>query len=165
MAVPFFGLIMLVLQTGLYHFSLQSLDFAVRTAGRTVMTGQVTVAASSAQSFKVAYVCPEVFWSIACDKLVINSYVLGKSSDSKASSGIYAYVDAKARTLNAPATTPTQQKFCLGQPGDYVYLDVAYPYPNFIGRLLSSKGEATWQMRSSTVVFNEPGAKNAAASC
>lgn len=162
---PFFGFVLLILTVGVFHFSVQSLDFAVRQAGRQIMTAQVASAASSASTFKAAYICPKVFWSITCDKLVVNSYKVGKTSDPKASSGIYAFIDATSRSVNAPATTPTQQQFCLGGPGDYIYLDVAYPYPNYLKRLLSSVAPDTFLMRSSTMVFNEPGKKNAGPTC
>lgn len=162
---PFFGFVLLILTVGMFHFSVQSLDFAVKQAGRQIMTAQVTSAASSASTFKAAYICPKVFWSISCDKLVVNSYKVGKSSDPKASSGIYAFIDATSRTVNAPAILPAQQQFCLGGPGDYIYLDVAYPYPNYLKRLLSSVAPDTFLMRSSTMVFNEPGKKNAGSKC
>ncbi len=161
-AVPFFGLLLMILQVGLYHFSLQSLDFAVRQAGRTVMTGKVSPTAVSANTFKTTYICPKVFWGITCNNLVVNSYVIGKTSDAKAATGVYAYIDDKTRTISQ---APTQSTFCLGAPGDYVYLDVGYPYPNFMKRLLSTEASDSWLMRSSTVVFNEPNAKNSGASC
>ena len=163
--VPFFGLLLLILQVGLFHFSLQSLDFAVRQAGRMIMTGQVATGSSSAATFKTTYVCPNVFWGMSCDKLVINSYIVGKTSDAATGAGVYSYIDAKAKALLAPQTNPTQQKFCLGAPGDYVYLDVAYPYPNYVRKLLGADSPETWVMRSSTVVYNEPNKKNAGASC
>lgn len=163
-ATPFFGLILLILQVGLFHFSVQSLDYATRQAGRIVMTNQVPGSISSASSFKTKYICPQVFWAISCDKLVVNSFKVGKSSDASASSGVYTYIDSSSRQLKSPVSDPTQQSFCLGGPGDYIYLDVAYPYPNFVAKLLSSVAPATFLMRSSTVVYNEP-KKNAASSC
>jgi Flp pilus assembly protein TadG len=162
---PFFGFVLLILTVGVFHFSVQSLDFAVKQAGRQIMTAQVAATASSASTFKSTYICPKLFWSIACDKLVVNSYKVGKSSDPKASTGIYEFIDATSRTLHAPATVPAQQRFCLGGPGDYIYLDVAYPYPNYLKRLLSSIAPDTFLMRSSTMVFNEPGKKNAGSTC
>lgn len=164
-ATPFFGFILLILQVGLYHFSMQSLDFAVRQAGRVVMTGQVAASAVTAGAFKSTYICPKVFVTIVCDKLVLNSFRVGKVSDPKASSGVYAHIDATARRLKDPATDPTQQSFCLGGPGDYIYIDAAYPYPNFVRRLLDTKAETSWMLRSSTVIFNEPNIKSKGAAC
>jgi Flp pilus assembly protein TadG len=164
-ATPFFGIVLLILQIGLYHFSLQSFDFAVRQAGRVVMTGRVDPAALTASTFKTTYICPKVFFTIACDKVVLNSFKVGKVSDSKTSSGVYAHIDAVQRRLRDPATTPATQSFCLGGPGDYVYIDAAYPFPNFVKKLLSADAGQTWLLRSSTVIFNEPKINNGSATC
>lgn len=161
--VPFFGFVLLILQVGLYHFSLQSLDFAVRQAGRTVMTGRVSSSVASASDFKTSYVCPNVFFTIDCGKLILNSFRVGKSSDSSASTGVYAYLNATTKQLNAPVTNPATQSFCLGGPGDYIYIDAAYPYPNFMKRLLSPTASDTWLLRSSTMIYNEPNAKGGSA--
>lgn len=163
--VPFFGFVLLILQVGLFHFGLQSLDFAVRQAGRTVMTGQVASTAISAATFKTTYICPKVFFVMDCSKLVVNSFRLGKSSDASAATGVYAYINSTARQLNDPISDPAKQSFCLGGPGDYIYLDASYPYPNYVRRLLSATAGQSWMLRSSTVVYNEPKAKNPGASC
>lgn len=162
--VPFFGFILLILQVGLFHFSLQSLDFAVRQAGRAVMTGQATSTAS-AEAFKAANICPKVFFTMDCGKLVLNSFKVGKTSDAAVSTGVYAYINATSRQLNDPVTDPKNQKFCLGGPGDYILIDAAYPYPNFVRRLLSSAHGPTWMMRSTTMVYNEPSAKASGGAC
>lgn len=163
-AVPFFGFILLILQVGLFYFSLQSLDFAVRQGGRAVMTGQAPTTLTAA-TFKTNYVCPKVFFTIGCGKVVLNSFRVGKSSDAAASTGVYAFINSTARQLNDPVTDPKSQSFCLGGPGDYVYIDAAYPYPNFVRRLLSSQHGDTWMMRSTTMIFNEPKAKGSGGSC
>lgn len=155
-AVPFFGLILLILQVGLYHFSIQSLDYATRLAGRQVMTGQVPTTITSASGFKTALICPKVFWTISCGDVVVNAYRVGTTSNAADSSGIYAFVNSAAKSLNAPQTDAAKQSFCLGGPGDYVFIDVAYPYPNFVGRLLSAGASSTVQLRSTTFIFNEP---------
>jgi Flp pilus assembly protein TadG len=155
-AVPFFGFMLLIIQVGLYHFSLQSLDFATRTAGRKIMTGQVSTAITSAGAFKTQLLCPNVLWGLSCEKLIVNAYRVTKSSDAGTSSGVYAFINAQQKAMNAPQEDPKQQSFCLGAPGDYIFLDVAYPYPNFLGALLKADADATTLMRSTTFVFNEP---------
>ena len=153
---PFLGLLLLVIQVGAYFFSLQSLDNAVRSAGRDITTGQVSTAITTASAFKTNLLCPRVFWGIDCTKLVINAYKVGKTSKAADSSGVYAFINTATKSLKPPQTDPTKQSFCLGGPGDYIFLDVSYPYPNYVGRLLSVIAGPTMAMRATTFTFNEP---------
>lgn len=155
LAAPFFGFLLFIMQVGLFHFSQQSLDFATRKAARQIMTGSLPAAARSLSGFKTTLICPNMLWKGSCDALIVNAYKVAKTSDSAAGTGIYQFVNAKTKTLVGPATDPTQMSFCLGGPGDYIFLDIAYPFPDFTGGLFSAGG-SMFQLRSTSFIYNEP---------
>lgn len=154
-AAPFFGFVLFIMQIGLFYFSQQSLDFATRKASRLIMTNSLPAAAKTLNGFKTTQLCPNLLWKMTCDSLVVNAYKVAKTSDATAGTGIYAFVDAQSKKLKDPVSDPTQTTFCLGGPGDYIYLDVAYVFPDFTGGLFPAAGRM-FRLRSSSFVYNEP---------
>lgn len=156
LAIPFFGLLMMIIQVGLLHFGVQSLDYATREAGRRIMTGQVPTTITSANQFRDQLICPRMFFAIDCMKVVITATRVSKASDAQKMTGIYAFVDPGTKTIKPPETDPAKASFCLGGQGDYILLDVSAPITNFVGRLLGAYVGPTYDMRSMSFVFNEP---------
>lgn len=154
-AVPFFGFVLFVIQIGMYHFSQQSLDSATRRAARQIMTGTVPAGAKTLSGFKTTLLCPNVLWKISCSDIVVNAYRVAKTSNAANGTGVYQFVNAQTKTLAGPVSDPKQNTFCLGGPGDYVFLDVAYAYPDFTGGLLGLT-TGSFLLRSSTFIYNEP---------
>lgn len=155
LAVPFFGFVLFILQIGLFHFSQQSLDHAVRLAARQIMTGGVPSTAKTAAGFRDQLICPKLLWNASCEKVFVNAYKVAKTSSSKDGTGIYQFVNEATKTLAGPNMDASTAAFCLGGAGDYVFLDVAFDFPDFTFGLL---GEATdrFRLRSSTFIYNEP---------
>lgn len=125
--VPFLGFVFLIFQVALYHYSVQSLDLAVRKAGRAIMTGSVATSVTTVAAFKANHLCPSLatFVAIPCAELTVNAYRVGSVSNAADKSGIYAFIDAQTKSLKAPQSDPAKQSFCLGGPGDFIYLDVS----------------------------------------
>lgn len=145
----------MVFQVALYHFSTQSLDYATRLAARLVMTGDLPSDAHDLPAFKRDVLCPNLLDNLSCDDIIVNAYKLSPESDPDLDTGIYQFVDAKEKSL--AAVNRGQAAFCVGGPGDYVFLDVAYAMPSFVGNLLGA-GEGDpplYLMRSTTLVRSE----------
>ena len=121
-AVPFFGLLLAVLQTGLYFFASEALDVAVQDAARNIYTGTAqTAGVATAAAFSSKYLCPTTGGRklpsyIDCTQLIID--VRSASS--------FAATDTTSDIYNA--TT----QFCPGAPGDIVVVRVIYPLPVLI---------------------------------
>lgn len=155
-AAPFFAIVFMTFQVALYHFGVQSLDHSTRLAARLVMTGELPASARGLQTFKNQIICPNLMANLACDKIIVNAYKVSPESDADLDTGIYRFVDDKARTLFP--VDMAQGSFCIGGPGDFVLLDVAYKMPSFVGDLLGMDGgkPPMYLMRSTTLIRNEP---------
>ncbi|WP_132252434.1 TadE/TadG family type IV pilus assembly protein [Methylobacterium segetis] len=158
-AVPFLGFVFVIFQVALYHFALQSLDSATRTAARLVMTGNVQAKSISASQFRTQLLCPALRVPIDCSKITVSISKIAKVSSAQSGSGIYAFIDQTLPALRPVNLDPNKSVYCLGGPGDYLFIDVAYSFLSF-GRFVQayfgeSLGEALI-LRSTTFVYNEP---------
>lgn len=152
---PFVAIVVLVFQVALYHFGTQSLDYATRLAARRVMTGDLSAAAHELEGFKREILCPNLLGTLSCNDIIVNAYTLSPASDPDLDTGIYQFIDARTKSLAAVNRGPAS--FCLGGPGDYVFLDVAYDMPALIGNLLKTSDGTPpiYLMRSTTLVRSE----------
>ena len=146
---------LLVFQVALIHFGRQTLDFAANDASRAVLTGTLTSGDRILKNFRDKRVCPLLLMNFDCSKVVINAYtVTPQNSDPAKNTGIYKFVDVVELTLRR---APAQTSFCLGGPGDYVFLDISYDFPNFLGSLLTMVGvpPSVFNLRATTFFRTE----------
>ena len=154
-AVPFFGLLMAIFQSGLYFLTSEALDAAVQNAARRLYTGQAQGNnISSAATFVSNYVCPTSGGTglsslIDCSKLIVDVRTAPTS-------GSFANIDTKADFYQAGSTP----MFCPGGPNDIVIVRVIYPL-SVIVPVLVSAGSGVGLVTAGTVnnVANNPGTK------
>ncbi|MBC8129044.1 MAG: pilus assembly protein [Rhizobiaceae bacterium] len=153
-SLPFIAIVFMIFQVALYHFGLQSLDLASSAASRQIMIGKLPASAYNLGEFKRTQICPRLLMNFDCDAVIVNAYKANGPSDPAANTGIYAFINATSKTLRA---LPAQSTFCVGGPGDHVFLDVAYEFPNFMGSMLMAAGAdpRRFMMRSTTFFRNE----------
>ena len=151
---PFMMVVTLLFQVGLYYFGVQSLERVSALASRHVMTGSLAPGSYALTAFRDREICPGLLLALDCDKVVVNAYKVTPSSSVTDGTGIYRFVDATAMVLRS---TPTQSSFCVGGPGDYVFLDIAYEFPSVLGSLISIGGLApkSFMLRSTSFFRNE----------
>ena len=150
-AVPFFGLLMVIFQSGLFFFTSEALDAAVQDAARKLYTGQAQgIGVNSAAAFVNSYVCPAkggtgLFSLVDCTKLIVDVRTAPVS-------GSFANINTNADFYQAGSTP----MFCPGGPNDIVIVRVIYPLPVIIP-VITGAGVVT----AGTVndVANNPGRK------
>jgi Flp pilus assembly protein TadG len=151
LAIPFVLLILFVFQIGLYHFGLQSLDYATRFAARKIMLGEVPDGSRSIAAFKTTQLCPNFVMSFACDAVTLSVSRMPAGTGEGPGSSLSGFIDTSAMRLRQPSQT-----FCIGGPGDYIFIDVSYDFPNFLGSLLPAGSRTSYQLRSTNFFRNEP---------
>lgn len=161
--LPFLAFILLVFQVALIHFGRQTLDYATSDAARAVLTGRLSSSEQTMAVFRKNRICPNLLLNFDCDKVIVNAYkVTPQSSDPAKNTGIYQFIDAAGLALRR---APAQDSFCLGGPGDYVFLDVSYDFPNFLGSILTAVGvpPSAFNLRATTFFRSEQFVGSAAA--
>jgi len=148
LAAPFVALTFAILQTALLFFAGQSLETAVATASRLIMTGQAQTQGWSAAQFK-QQVCNAITGIFNCQ------------------SGVYVDVETyssfAAVNLGMPVNNGTFNSANLGYnpggPGSIVVVRLYYQYPvyvNLLGFNLSNLNGG-YNLLAATAVFkNEP---------
>ncbi|MGC1464291.1 MAG: TadE/TadG family type IV pilus assembly protein [Pseudolabrys sp.] len=130
-ALPFFALLFAIIQTALVFLANQTLEAAVSSAGRLIMTGQAQIANYNQQDFKNA-VCKQVVAMFDC------------------AGGVSVSVQ-KYASFAATSTTPpvqngqlnTTMPYDAGGPGDIVVVQLYYLWPitvSLLGDNLSNMG-------------------------
>ena len=159
-AVPFLGFIFAIIQVGLYFFSQQSLDYATRLAARQVMTGNVQAKSLTADQLRSSIICPALSINISCNNITVAINVVPKVSNSTSGTGIYAYINKAVPSLKAPNLDINKGVFCTGNPGDYIYIDVAYNFSGFLDLMPIIAGPLISRdimiLRSTAFIANEP---------
>lgn len=154
MVVPFLMLILGIFQIALYYFGVQSLDHATRLAAREIMLGRVATGSQSKNAFKTNLLCPKFLLGFDCGGVVVNATKIAASASQGPGTSLTQFVNTSALTLR-PVSTGS---FCIGGPGDYIFLDVSYAFPNFLGSLFAGTGFTTdaFKIRSTSFFRNEP---------
>lgn len=152
-SVPFLGLLLAIMETGLVFFSNENLEASVQDAARNIMTGQVQMAnVSTSSQFVSTYMCPAtgkriLSTFIDCSKLIVDV----RSATS------FSTADLSRTFYQNPAT----QQFCPGTNGTIMVVRVAYPMPEYLP-LLGWINQGLTQINAGLVndVPNNPGWKH-----
>lgn len=135
-SVPFFGLLLAILETGFVAWANEGLQTAVADAGRNLMTGVAqTSSITTADQFRTTYICPangpRILPSfIDCSKLIIDV----RSYPVPASYSVFATLD----TANDFYATNATRLFCPGNAGAITIVRVAYPMPVYLPILIAA---------------------------
>jgi Flp pilus assembly protein TadG len=148
-AMPFFGLMFAILETGLIFFAGQTLETAAADSARLIMTGQAQTQGFSQTQFRDA-VCARIYALFDCNN---GLQIDVKSYSSFASVDVSKPIDG---TGNLQTGTFGYQP---GNPGDIVVVRLMYPWPVFVPQLGLNLADMAGNKRllMSTVTFrNEP---------
>ena len=156
-ALPLIFMIFAIFEVGLLLKCRNDLDLVTQGAVRKVMVGSVQsqYQTLTADQFKYAYICPNLPAIFSCDKLVVNATMFDEST--AAGAGFYTFVSGNPLAVKV---TTTEQTFCMGNGGNYIYLQVAYPAAKLgtginLAALLSGS-QLSGYLVSSAAFRNEP---------
>lgn len=121
-AMPFFGMLFAIMQTGLVMFANQTLQTMTSNASRKIMTGQIKTA-SGLDAFKDA-LCDGIDIMFNCDNVVVQV----KSFDSFATADPSDFYDNACFTLDS-GDDPETGCWDPGGPRSVVLVRVAYEWP------------------------------------
>ncbi|WP_336485859.1 TadE/TadG family type IV pilus assembly protein [Methylobacterium nigriterrae] len=158
-SVPFLGFVLAIFQVALYHFAAQSLDDATRTASRSIMTGGVQAQALTVDQFRANLLCPALKMPLDCARVGVSISKVGKRGSAQNAPDIDPYIDASVPALKPANLDPNQRVYCLGGPGDFLFVDVTYSFLNVGGFIQSITGAVAGNavtLRSTNLVANEP---------
>ena len=152
LALPFFGLILGIVQLGIIFLANQSLDAAVDTAAREIRTGQIRSDETGIGAFRTS-VCDNVAIVIGCEDILeisVQSFVTIEDTTTTT-----LFVD------NIPIITNNYE---TGNGGDVVVISAAVSIP-VIGGVLFGVGNGSGRSRltASLVFTNENFAELASA--
>jgi Flp pilus assembly protein TadG len=154
-AAPFLALIIALVQTFLLFFAQSILESAVRTSGRTILTGQVQTADASltqaqAQNAFHQTVCNAAAVIFTCNGLLVDVRVANQWSSADTGMLTPTYdVNGNANNM----------QFAPGTAGDIVVVRVMYFWPVFGGPLgfnLANQANGTRLIMASAAFQNEP---------
>jgi Flp pilus assembly protein TadG len=147
-AAPFLALLFAIMETAFVFFAGQSLEYAVATTGRLIMTGQADAASYDKTAFKNA-VCSNVVALFDCtNKLYVN--VQNYSSFGSAST-TPPYQNGQLDT--------SKMVYQPGQPGDVVVVSFYYQWPIYVSLFsnnLSNQNGGNRLLIATSVFRNEP---------
>ena len=154
--VPFLGFVFAILHVALYHFALQSLDAATRTASRQVMTGAVQSQGLTADQFRTTLLCPALRIPLSCANIVVS---ITKVSSAPAAPNIAPFIRSSIPALVPVNLDSSKSTYCLGVSGDYLFIDVSYSFINigaFIQSVFGDVVKNSVVLRSTNFIYNEP---------
>jgi Flp pilus assembly protein TadG len=147
-AAPFLGLVFAIIETALVFFAGQSLEAAVASSSRLIMTGQAQNAGYSQSTFKNA-VCANITALFDCqNKLYVNVQTF---SSFGASSTAPPYTNGQFDS--------TQMQYHPGSPGSVVVVQLFYQWPIYVSLLSNNLSNQSGNNRLlvATAAFkNEP---------
>lgn len=147
-SVPFFGLLIAILETMLVFFAQQSLETAGEAASRLLMTGQPQLGAWSQSAFKTK-VCAQLPPVLGCSNLMVDVQTASAFTDVKTASP----------TITYDASGNPQTSYATGGAGDIVVVRLMYLWPVVTGPLgfnLSNQSGNKRLLVSTSVAQTEP---------
>jgi Flp pilus assembly protein TadG len=149
-AIPFFAMLIALIQTALVFFAGRVLDEVVQQASRYILTGQAQQSNMTQATF-ANYVCQNTVALFTCGNFMIN--VQSYSSFSAASTA------TPTLTFNSQGQVTNQWTYSPGNAGDIVVVQVMYQWPIAMGPLgfnLSNLSNGNRLLVSIAAFKNEP---------
>lgn len=147
LALPFFALLVAILETGLVLLAQEVLQTATSRAARLIMTGQAQDKGYNAAKFKQA-VCDQASVLMSCSGISVNVQTFASFSSV-----------TRLNPLHNGAFDPSLVQYDAGGPGDIVLVQVFYQWPLVLGPLsfsLSNTSSGGRLMVGTAVFRNEP---------
>jgi Flp pilus assembly protein TadG len=147
LALPFFALIVAILETGLVLLAQEVLQTATSRAARLIMTGQAQDASYTSAQFKQA-VCNQASVMLSCSGIYVNVQTFSSFSSV-----------TRLNPLQNGVFNPALVSYDAGGPGDIVLVQVFYQWPLVLGPLsfsLANTASGTRLMIGTAVFRNEP---------
>lgn len=145
LALPFFIMVVGMLQLGIIYIAGQTLDEAIDKASRTVQTGQVQGAGATVNEFRTT-VCDNVALVSGCSQNLLLSVQSFPSYASVSAANLY---DSNGRP------NITNNQFLPGGAGDVVVVSAAVNIPIVAGFIFGGERNGSVQLTSSLVFRNE----------
>lgn len=148
-AAPFLGLLFAIIETAFVFFAGQSLEAAVASAGRLVMTGQAYNAGYTQTTFKTA-VCSSMSGLFDCANKL---YVSVENYSQFGSAGTTPPYNAQGQL------DTSKMVYNPGDPGDVVVVSFYYQWPvymSLLGGSLSNQSGGNRLLVATSVFRNEP---------
>lgn len=144
LALPFFGLVLGVIQLGIIFLANQSLDSAIDRAAREIRTGQVRSIETGLPAFRTS-VCGNISIIFDCDEVLEISVQSFSSIADTTSATLYEN--------NSPIITSDYE---TGNGGDVVVVNAAVSVPVVAGSLFGiGNGSGSTRLTTSLVFTNE----------
>ena len=148
-ALPFFALILAIIETALAFFAGQALETALASAGRLIRTGQAQSQGLTADTFKQS-VCSRLSVMFDCSTSL---YVDVKTYADFSSISLSVPVDANGNLKTVGYT------YTPGHGGSIVVVRAYYKWPVFVNQLgnnLSNMPDGTHLLTATAAFRNEP---------
>ena len=157
--VPLLAFVFAILQVALYHFALQSLDAATRSASREIMLGRAHAKAPTVDQFRTALLCPALQMPLDCAKVTVSVTPVPKISPNAPAPAITAFLKPEIPALLPVNLDPLKSTYCLGAPGDFLFIDVAYSYAplgTLLQQIFGGAIRDAMILRSTNFIYAEP---------
>lgn len=147
-AVPFFALMMAILENGLLFFASQTIENAVAEAGRLVRTGQAQTQGLDEDSFRTE-ICQSMGFVFDCEndlRIDVRTYEDFSSID-------------LAQPIDEDGNLIEDFEYSPGDAGDIVVVRAFYEWPiyvNLLGAGLANLSNGSYLIAASTAFRNEP---------
>jgi Flp pilus assembly protein TadG len=150
-AVPFFALVMAIIEAAMAFFASQVMETGLRDAARMIRTGQAQNGSWTRDRFKQE-VCDNIPALLSCGSLTID---------------VRSYQSFGAADWSTPMSdgnfNPAAAQFNMGNPGSIVVARAYYSWPSFaniIGSSLANQANGTILLVASSAFRNEPFQQN-----
>lgn len=165
-AMPFFLLVLGILEYAYGNYVQARLDAVVMQTSRQIMTGYVQQQTSggkplTAQQFHDDIMCPKLPALMKCADLYVDVSDFDAPPDVSSASPYENYVNTSKTGLKTPALDNTRNSYCLGAGKKYVVLRVAYAARQLTTPLIGIattdyKGHKVRVVTSTATFKNEP---------
>ncbi len=159
-ALPFLGVVFVIMEGGFNGWATTSLDQAVRSATRQIQTGQAQETGMTADNFRTN-ICRQLPSFMSCSGLFVDVQAVEVDdfddlfAVKKTGSRKKAVADVIRPSLNQASNA-----FCPGSGSDYIVVRAIYTVPNIVGFAMSSRatynGKTVHIIESGQAFRNEP---------
>lgn len=164
-ALPFFLLIFVIIESGFNFFAAANLDDALRRTSREIQTGLVHEKRWGRDEFRDR-LCGRLPGFMSCSRVSIDVRPVRNLS---LSSFLQRSGDGLAGDLRLIELDATKTAYCVGAPGDHMMVRAVFELPNMFGfaisRRVSTPQGAIHIVEASRVFRNEPFKSNGAVTC
>lgn len=133
-SLPFFALLLFLVEIGYDFFAQVSLDYGVQTAARQVQVGAAQDAATVAD-FKAKYLCPSLSGLLPCSSVVVDIQPVATDFQQAVTMALQANGSGQ---LGAPSYT-----YCPGKPRQLMLLQAIYTSPSLVAAFVPAMATTT----------------------